>query len=210
MNLFLQFDVSARDESQSRHKLEFEDDDDFLNMDVPMEDEGEQDEWQDSEDPIGYLNLVHSKLSNEAIPKLDMKFMTEEAACQFYNAYAYKLGFSVRRSREHKDKSGRWTKHVKSGIIESTCASTLVEDPKAMMGIRYKELCRLCTQLATRVAEAEEAHKIALNALKKIAEEVDASLIGETLDGTSHANISASQEIMKPPVVKEVRKELKG
>lgn len=33
--------------------------------------------------------------------------MTEEAAYQFYNAYAYKLGFSVRGSKDHKDKRGR-------------------------------------------------------------------------------------------------------
>ncbi|KAH7838549.1 hypothetical protein Vadar_027982 [Vaccinium darrowii] len=97
---------SARDDSRSRRKLEFEDDDDFLNMDVPVEDEGEQN-GHNSVHAIGDINLVHSKISNEAIPKLDMKFMTEEAAYQFYNAYAYKVGFSVRRSKEHKDKSGR-------------------------------------------------------------------------------------------------------
>ncbi|KAH7855793.1 hypothetical protein Vadar_028958 [Vaccinium darrowii] len=97
----------ARDESRSRRKLEFEDDDAFLNMDVPMEDDGEQDESHNSDDLLGDINFVHSKISNEAIPKVDMKFMTEEAAYQFYNAYAYKVRFSVRRSKEHKDKSGR-------------------------------------------------------------------------------------------------------
>ncbi|KAH7851813.1 hypothetical protein Vadar_016811 [Vaccinium darrowii] len=442
---------SARDDSRSRRKLEFEDDDDFLNMDVPVEDEGEQN-GHNSVHATGDINLVHSKISNEAIPKLDMKFMTEEAAYQFYNAYAYKVGFSVRRSKEHKDKSGRlvdrifccscegkrgkdnrpgriikshrpetrfgclarmkikycweakqyyvvefvpvhnhvvctpskthlhrshrnfgvaqaaqadmandsgiapsaivefmarqaggraglglidnrryeelnadfranqstsylsfpvqilkhaatiytpdvfllfqrelskahdcclkqcgengtittyeitpfrkhyhhvvtydsseemvscsckkfefggilcshalkvlssnnivkipsqyilkrWTKNAKSGSIESTCASTPIEDPKAMMGMRYKELCRLCTQLATRAAETEEAYKIALNALKKIAEEVDASLIGETFQGTPHANIIASQEINEVTYDEGSKKKAKG
>ena len=48
------------------------------------------------------------------------------------------------------------------------------------MGRRYKEECRLCTQLATRAVETEEAYNIALDCLKKIAEEVDASLTGES------------------------------
>ncbi|KAH7849588.1 hypothetical protein Vadar_020034 [Vaccinium darrowii] len=43
--------------------------------------------------------------------------------------------------------------------------------------------------MATRAAETEEAYKINLSALKKIAEEVDASLIGQTFHETSHANI---------------------
>ncbi|KAH7854140.1 hypothetical protein Vadar_010578 [Vaccinium darrowii] len=317
---------SARDECRSRRKLEFEDDDDFLNMDVPIEVEGEQDECHNSVHAIGNINLVHSKISNEAIPKLDMKFMTEEVAYQFYNAYAYKVGFSVRRSKEHKDKSGRlvdnrryeelnadfkanqstpylsfpvqilkhaasiytpdvfvlfqkelskahdcclkqcgengtitkyeitpfhkqmvscsckkfefggilcshalkvlssnnivkipnqyilkrWTKNAKSGSIDSTCARTPVEDPKAMMGIRYKDLCRLCTQLETRAAEIEDAYKIALNALKKIAEEVDASLIGETFQGISHANIIASQDINEATYGEGSKKKAKG
>ncbi|KAH7847128.1 hypothetical protein Vadar_022191 [Vaccinium darrowii] len=94
----------ARDESRSRRKLEFEDDEAFLNMDVPMEDDGMQDESNNSDDLTGDINFVHSKISNEAIPKVGMKFMTEERAYQFYNAYAYKVGFSVRRSKEHKDK----------------------------------------------------------------------------------------------------------
>ncbi|KAH7867302.1 hypothetical protein Vadar_031644 [Vaccinium darrowii] len=288
---------SARDESRSRRKLEFEDDDAFLNMDVPMEDDGEQDESHNSDDLTGDINFVHSKISNEAIPKVDMKFMTEEAAYQFYNAYAYKVGFSVRRSKEHKDKSGRIVTRIfccscegkrgkdkrdvivkshrpetrfgclarmkikycretkqyyvaefgpvhnhmvctpskthlhrshrkfsdaqaaqadmanDSGIAPRAIVEFMareVDDPKAMMGIRYKELCRLCTQLATRAAETEEAHKIALNALKKIAEEVDASLMGEPLHETSNAIIIASQEITETTYGEGSEKRAKG
>ncbi|XP_057478205.1 protein FAR1-RELATED SEQUENCE 9-like [Actinidia eriantha] len=104
----------------------------------------------------------------------------------------------------------RWTKNAKSGSIESTCVSTPVEDPKVMMGTRYKELCRLCTQLATRAAETNEAYKIALNALKKIAEEVDASLIGKTFHETPHVNITASQEINEATYGEGSQKKVKG
>ncbi|KAH7842856.1 hypothetical protein Vadar_009847 [Vaccinium darrowii] len=99
---------SAREESQSRSKLEFEDRDDLFNVNVPNEDEDESEQdLHNSVDETGAINLVHSNISDEAIPKIDMKFLTEEAAYQFYNTYAYKVGFSVRRSKEYKDASGQ-------------------------------------------------------------------------------------------------------
>ncbi|KAH7862821.1 hypothetical protein Vadar_009995 [Vaccinium darrowii] len=104
----------------------------------------------------------------------------------------------------------RWTKNAKSRSIEATCASSPVEDPKAMMGIQYKELCRLCTQMVTRAVETEEAYKIALNALQKISEDVDASLTGQTFHETSHANMSASQEINEATYGEETEKRVKG
>ncbi|KAI8538195.1 hypothetical protein RHMOL_Rhmol09G0083700 [Rhododendron molle] len=73
----------ARDDCKSRCKLEFKDDDDFFNTDVPIEEEGEQD--VNSLDATSDINLVHSQIPNKAIPKLDMKFKTEEAAYEFYN-----------------------------------------------------------------------------------------------------------------------------
>ncbi|XP_058210025.1 protein FAR1-RELATED SEQUENCE 5-like isoform X1 [Rhododendron vialii] len=99
-------DNYARDDCESRRKLEFKDDDDFFNTDVPIKEEGEQDVLLNSLDATSDINLLHSQIPHEAIPKLDMKFKTEEAAYEFYNAYAYKVGFSVRRSKEYKDKSG--------------------------------------------------------------------------------------------------------
>ncbi|KAL7162511.1 hypothetical protein ACSBR2_042910 [Camellia fascicularis] len=61
-----------------------------------------------------------------------------------------------------------------------------------MIGRQYKELCHLCTQLATRAAETEKTYKIALDGLNKILEEVNASLRGVVIEktclGTSHAN----------------------
>ncbi|XP_058216650.1 protein FAR1-RELATED SEQUENCE 9-like [Rhododendron vialii] len=88
----------------------------------------------------------------------------------------------------------RWTKNAKSGSTTTCAWTSLIEDPKAMMGRRYKELCRLCTQLATRAAETEETYNIALDCLKKVAEEVDASLTGESFHGTLNADNSASLE----------------
>ncbi|KAI8561606.1 hypothetical protein RHMOL_Rhmol04G0353300 [Rhododendron molle] len=99
-------DNYARDDCESRRKLEFKDDDDFFNTDVPTKEEGEQYVLHNSLDATSDINLLHSQIPHEAIPKVDMKFKTEEAAYEFYNAYAYKVGFSVRRSKEYKDKSG--------------------------------------------------------------------------------------------------------
>ncbi|XP_062075158.1 protein FAR1-RELATED SEQUENCE 5-like [Humulus lupulus] len=41
-----------------------------------------------------------------------MEFDTEEEAYHFYNAYAYKIGFSIRRSKMHKDLEGWITNRV--------------------------------------------------------------------------------------------------
>ncbi|XP_058217333.1 uncharacterized protein LOC131328404 [Rhododendron vialii] len=101
----------ARDDCESRRKLEFKDDDDFFNTAVPIEEEGEQDVLHNSLDATSDINLLHSQIPNEAIPKLDMKFKTEEAAYEFYNAYVYKVGFSMHRictpSKTHLHKSHR-------------------------------------------------------------------------------------------------------
>ncbi|PSS16368.1 Protein FAR1-RELATED SEQUENCE like [Actinidia chinensis var. chinensis] len=103
----------------------------------------------------------------------------------------------------------RWSINAKSGST-TTCARTnLIEDPKAMMGKRYEQLCRLCTQLATRAAETEEAYNIALDYLKKIAEEVDASLSGESFHGTSYTNNSTPQE-NKATLGEGIGKRVKG
>ena len=40
--------------------------------------------------------------SNERVPKLGMKFLSEEEAYLFYNNYANAIGFSIRRSSGHK------------------------------------------------------------------------------------------------------------
>ncbi|KAG5521381.1 hypothetical protein RHGRI_033821 [Rhododendron griersonianum] len=222
-----------RGEFQSCRKLDFEDDGDLLEINVVSVvsgDEGEPNEFQNSTPTMNHIDSIHSRIAKESIPQLDMEFGTEEAAYQFYNAYAYKAGFSIRRSKEHIDTSGQITSrtfccscegkrgkdkrdanvkihrpetsddtrpiyfeevdHAKSGNTTSTSASSIQDDPKAMMGIRYKELCRLHTHLATRAAESEKAYEIALDGLHKILEEVETILGGveihETFLETSH------------------------
>ncbi|KAI8528563.1 hypothetical protein RHMOL_Rhmol05G0311800 [Rhododendron molle] len=73
-------DNHARDDCESRRKLEFKDDDDFFNTDVPTKEEGEQYVLHNSLDATSDINLLHSQIPHEAIPKVDMKFKTEEAA----------------------------------------------------------------------------------------------------------------------------------
>ncbi|CAL9029684.1 unnamed protein product [Prunus brigantina] len=52
-------------------------------------------------------DLVHSSIQKQLIPMIGMEFETEDLAFKFYNAYAYNIDFSIRRSRCHKFKSGR-------------------------------------------------------------------------------------------------------
>ena len=40
--------------------------------------------------------------TGESIPKLGMQFVSEEEAYSFYNKYAETIGFSIRRSSDHK------------------------------------------------------------------------------------------------------------
>ncbi|KAI8533949.1 hypothetical protein RHMOL_Rhmol10G0050500 [Rhododendron molle] len=68
------------------------------------------------------------------------------------------------------------------GTLFRTSESISQEDPKAMMGRQYKELCRFSTQLATRAAETEEAYKIALDGLNELLEEVDVRLRRHTIE----------------------------
>nr|XP_048324128.1 protein FAR1-RELATED SEQUENCE 5-like [Ziziphus jujuba var. spinosa] len=70
----------------------------------------------------------------------------------------------------------RWTKSAKLGNSEFVFANTINEDLKVSLERRYKDLCRLQTQVATKAAETEETYKIARTALAKILDDVDAYL----------------------------------
>ncbi|XP_060667172.1 protein FAR1-RELATED SEQUENCE 9-like [Ziziphus jujuba] len=70
----------------------------------------------------------------------------------------------------------RWTKSAKLGNSEFVFANNINEDPKVSLARRYKDLCRLQTQVAMKAAETEETYKIARTALAKILEDVDAYL----------------------------------
>ncbi|XP_027169253.1 protein FAR1-RELATED SEQUENCE 5-like [Coffea eugenioides] len=47
-----------------------------------------------------------SKLAEDGTPELGMEFNSEEDAYKFYNKYAFKMGFSVRKDYLNKDKDG--------------------------------------------------------------------------------------------------------
>ncbi|KAF1862975.1 hypothetical protein Lal_00018819 [Lupinus albus] len=52
-------------------------------------------------------NMWHIEINilpNEIIPQLGLEFETEDVAYDFYNSYAYRVGFSVRKSFREKDK----------------------------------------------------------------------------------------------------------
>ncbi|KAI8572270.1 hypothetical protein RHMOL_Rhmol01G0185000 [Rhododendron molle] len=72
----------ARHDCESHRKLEFKDDDDFFNTDVPIEEESEQDVLHNSLDATSDMNLLHSQIPPEAIPKLDMNLRQKR---QFMN-----------------------------------------------------------------------------------------------------------------------------
>ncbi|XP_062117825.1 protein FAR1-RELATED SEQUENCE 5-like [Humulus lupulus] len=92
---------------QSRRKNRFECRDGMLSLNTDMESKVEIESERKK-----HIELVHSKISNDAIPKVGMEFDTKEEAYHFYNAYAYKIGFSIRRSKMHKDLEGRITNRV--------------------------------------------------------------------------------------------------
>ncbi|KAM1292043.1 hypothetical protein ACFX13_019393 [Malus domestica] len=70
----------------------------------------------------------------------------------------------------------RWTKNIKSSSARVTINISSKDDPKTNIVRRYKELCRLHIQLATRAAESPEAYEIAISRLNKTLGEVDACL----------------------------------
>nr|XP_048321706.1 protein FAR1-RELATED SEQUENCE 5-like [Ziziphus jujuba var. spinosa] len=105
----------------------------------------------------------------------------------------------------------RWTKSAKLGNSEFVFANTINEDPKVSLARRYKDLCRLQTQVATKAAETEETYKIARTALAKILEDVDAYLkdnnIGKSISKIVETTTvpSASEKIKGIKSKKRVR-----
>ena len=44
---------------------------------------------------------------DKPLPEIGLEFETEDEAYNFYNAYAYKVGFSIRKSKGYIDKEGK-------------------------------------------------------------------------------------------------------
>ncbi|XP_060973319.1 protein FAR1-RELATED SEQUENCE 5-like isoform X2 [Cannabis sativa] len=81
------------------------------------------------------IELIHSKILDEVIPKVGMEFETEEEAYDFYNSYAYKVGFSIRKSKGQKDnKNGRMIDR----IFCCSCQGYREKDKRDVEVIRHR------------------------------------------------------------------------
>ncbi|KAL4318319.1 hypothetical protein GQ457_18G011190 [Hibiscus cannabinus] len=69
---------------------------------------------------------VHENLLDEIIPRVGMEFNTESDVYNFYNKYANKVGFSIRRSKGHKDDYGQW----KDRVFCCSCQGTRIKDKR--------------------------------------------------------------------------------
>ncbi|XP_019460155.1 PREDICTED: protein FAR1-RELATED SEQUENCE 5-like [Lupinus angustifolius] len=99
-----------------------------------------QDYQPDTSDGSGELEKnkikeIHNKIPDEIIPKLGLEFETEDAAYDFYNSYAYRVGFSVRKSKAHNNTKGHIIDRVFccscEGYHEKDKRSTSVNNPRA-------------------------------------------------------------------------------
>ncbi|KAK0575370.1 hypothetical protein LWI29_038009 [Acer saccharum] len=82
----------------------------------------------------------------------------------------------------------RWTKYAKHGEREVVSKSSLNEDAKASMAKRYRDLCRLQTQVATKAAMTEQTYEIAMNSLYKVIEDVEAHMRGMEVQDLDSSN----------------------
>ncbi|XP_048332782.1 protein FAR-RED IMPAIRED RESPONSE 1-like [Ziziphus jujuba] len=97
----------------------------------------------------------------------------------------------------------RWTKSAKLGNSEFVFANTINEDPKVSLARRYKDLCRLQTQVATKATKTEETYKIARTALAKILEDVDAYLKDNNI-------VKSISKIVETTTVPSASEKIKG
>ena len=82
-------------EFQSRRRLEFGGRDNNI---FPESNTIDGNEVKDSEATVDItkkIEVIHCEIDDKLIPKVGMKFQIEDEAYDFYNAYAYKVGFSI-------------------------------------------------------------------------------------------------------------------
>ncbi|KAK4438956.1 protein FAR1-RELATED SEQUENCE 5 [Sesamum alatum] len=83
----------------------------------------------------------------------------------------------------------RWTKKAKKGVVEAQPLRDSVSAPKCVnenkekkiIGVHYKELCSLYSQLVTRAALTDETFKLAKTSILKMIEEVEVKLENMTV-----------------------------
>ncbi|XP_042443240.1 protein FAR1-RELATED SEQUENCE 5-like isoform X1 [Zingiber officinale] len=86
-------------ESTSCRRLNFDASDDCRDNEFDVIDEGT--------DSTMLLMSSDTSIIEELMPKIGMEFKTEEDAYEFYLKYAKQVGFGIRRSKSHNDKSGK-------------------------------------------------------------------------------------------------------
>ncbi|XP_048323604.1 protein FAR1-RELATED SEQUENCE 5-like [Ziziphus jujuba] len=85
------------------------DNDSYVGKDINISLEDEDKKYEGNITGQEKIEAIHSKILDEMIPKVGIEFKSEDEAYNFYNAYAYKVGFGMRRSKGHKDQSGKMT-----------------------------------------------------------------------------------------------------
>ncbi|XP_042466316.1 protein FAR1-RELATED SEQUENCE 5-like [Zingiber officinale] len=86
-------------ESTSCRRLNFDGNEDCQDNEFDVIDEGM--------DSTMLLMSDNTSIIEEFMPKIGMEFKTEEDAYEFYLKYAKQVGFGIRRSKSHNDKSGK-------------------------------------------------------------------------------------------------------
>ncbi|KAK9043086.1 hypothetical protein V6N11_071437 [Hibiscus sabdariffa] len=69
---------------------------------------------------------AHANSTNEIVPRVGMEFNSEQDIYDFYNKYAKEVGFSIRRSKGHKDQHGHWVNRV----FCCSCQGTRIKDKR--------------------------------------------------------------------------------
>ncbi|KAK3198849.1 hypothetical protein Dsin_022264 [Dipteronia sinensis] len=64
------------------------------------------------------MEVIHGEIDDKLIPKVGMKFQSEDEAYDFYNAYAYRVGFSIQKSKGYKGKDGTMINRIFSCSYE--------------------------------------------------------------------------------------------
>ncbi|XP_026399627.1 protein FAR1-RELATED SEQUENCE 9-like [Papaver somniferum] len=112
--------------SQTNRRLDFDQGIDLntsLTDELIEEPENTRNVDESIEEPTNTRNvdLMHFRIRKEEIPVVGMEFGIEDDAFKFYNAYAFMMGFSVRKSRTHLFQDGKLS-HRKLNIANAAQA----------------------------------------------------------------------------------------
>ncbi|XP_043693069.1 protein FAR1-RELATED SEQUENCE 5-like [Telopea speciosissima] len=124
--------------------------------------------------------LIHHEKQNQYIVTFDASEDTVVCSCKMFEfvgilcSHALKvLGYRNCRRVPPRYILKRWTKGAKVGGVVVTNGLTTRDDPKVEFGRRYKDLLRMCVQLATKSAESEERYVVAASYVEKAIKEME-------------------------------------